>query len=622
MKRALCRRHLACSVAFVLLAALAPQLASADAPGVRGPEVAPAGNVASPGWQGVEPLPPITGVPAPATGRATFSAQATAWNVPPATLYGQPAQQPVEAAGFSLRELNPGNWVLDAGMGIVSAMMQSVQQTLLGFISAVSGTQASAADTTIALGCDNGALGLLFCTKPDQLLPPYDLIGPQMGVVGGPLPLALHTVWLALQPAAFVLLTIVFTVRLGRVMYAGPATFQAEVKSLLLPFLASCALVAATPMLLRQLLTFFAALNRAVLIGGVLGSGNIAIPYLTYVPIDFVATMAIGPSAALLALFVVLFVVVVVAIIRLAKLTVLFAIAPLAGATLIDRSTAPLFGNWISRVLELLLHQLGWSLAALVGSSILGTLVPSLTGEPTDAASFILQIIGTTLVLLFMLCQQQLFSGVLWLAAGGTSPVMGGAMEKVATFVNVRDGIWRKPEDATVKLPAKTQLFKTLRSQPAPVAQQPAGFTGWYGGAAKPSVGHGQPGARARASTQRSNGLPSQPTAAPPRPAAPPPAGLGVTTVVSNGYIAAGRVRRKPAGTTPAATTAAGAPNPERTVLLRRLQAQSAQSGHQAWRAAPAALAHRARWTTVRAGSAAQQLALRKLGQRSAGNVH
>jgi len=643
MNRTLQLRCAGICCVMAVLACLSPSAARADAPGVRGPESAPVGAVGSAGWTDIEPLPPL-GVSAPSTEQSSLEPSWASAGLPGATIYGQAADQTVGTAAFSLRALNPGNWVLDAGLGIVSATMQSIQQTLLGFVSAVAGTPPPTADTGMSLGCNSSGLSLLFCTKPEHVLPAGDLIGkpkdkapPANGPSQAeeptqntlpPVPNVVNTVWLALQPAAFALLTIVFTVRLGRVMYAGPAAFRSEVKALLMPFLAACAFVAAAPALLRMLLGFFVALNSGILDGNIFGYGKIEIPFLTYLPMDFLTTMSLGPATALLALFVVLFITFVVALIRLAKLTLLIALAPLAGATLIDRSTAQLFGNWISKVLELLMHQLGWSIAALVGSTILNTLVPSQAGKPTDANSFMLHTIGTTLILLFMLCQQQLFSGVFSLVAGAPPPVMGGALEKVATVIAVRDGVTRKANNPTAARNGATNTgtgsSTPPAARPAPRTQQAIGYGGWKGGRSGASTGPSvsNPGARARAATQRAAGTPSRPASAPVRPVAPTPAQpmapvpAMAATPPSSGYIAAGRARRNRAPSAPAAAAATVLAISNREATIRRLQAQALQTGRQAWRAAPAALAVDARWGAQSVSSAAGQRALRSLQQR------
>ena len=527
----------------VLFTAIAPTLVAADAPGLRGPEAAPAGSVGSAVWSDIQALPPIGGVPAPTFSHAAGGERYAGSGLPAATIYGQADNQPVAAAGFSLRALNPGNWVLDAGLGILSATMQSIQQTLLSFILEAAGTQQVNPGSEINLGCE-GDLSMLFCTRAEDILPANDLIAPpkqgprtgislpsQQPVAGqGVAAQALRTIWLALQPAALGVLTIVFMVRLGRVMHAGPAAFQSEAKALVLPFLAACVMVAASPMLLRPLLQFFTAINHGILSGGVFGSGELAIPWLTYYPYDFVATMAIGPSAALMVLYIVLFIAFGVAIVRLVKLILLFALAPLAGAMLVDRSTAHYFGNWFSKILELLLHQLGWSVAVLAGSAVLNSLVPLDAEQVLDPNSFTLNVIGTTLILVFMLCQQQLFSGVFALAAGTSSPVMGGAMDKIATGLTVYQGIRGNLEPPAP--PANNTTRKGWMRTPKPlgvwIRDNRRGRASGGGTAAPPASGGGNgtpsfgnngatsstPGSRARAVTQRPALAPARPVPA------------------------------------------------------------------------------------------------------------
>lgn len=612
----------------VLLAA-APSIALADAPGLRGPESAPVGDVGSTAWTDIEPLPPLSGELEPSGHPVDGERWGTA-RVPAAAIYDQVPDKTIGTAAFSLRALNPGNWVLDAGLGIVSAAMQSVQQTLLGFVSAVGGTTPPTAEADTNLGCA-GSMSLLFCTTPKQLLPSYDRLDPKMTTVPGIVPQALNTIWLALQPAAFALLTIVFTVRLGRVMYAGPAAFRSEVKALLLPFLAASALVAITPMLLRILLSIFAALNAAIISGGIVDRAVLEIPFLTYVPTDFLPSLALGPTLAVLALYVVLFCAFVAAIVRLAKLALLFALAPLAGATLIDRGTAHYFHAWLSRVLELLLHQLGWSVGALVGSTVLRTLLPAQEDTTTDGNAFVIQTIGTTLILLFMLYHQQLFSGVFALAAGAPSPVMGSnVLTRAANAVSMRDPLgkaanaftasdgvlrtrtyWRDRRAAASPRP-NSAAPGVNRTPPAPQTPGSSGAGGGNGGRSSSpgTASAAKPGSRARAAAPHRSSN-TRPRPATPQTSQATPNGGPV------GYIAAGRARRTGAAVLRATAPAVIVPAPpDRVALIGHLQAQAPQNGRQAWRSAPAAFAHEARWHAHAVSSVAGRRALRGLVRR------
>ena len=143
MKRRACIGIL---LAVLLLVMLPPALALADAPITRGPEAAGQGSVGVPSrgaggvsdgtaWRGVRELPP---------------------SMPPQGAIAAPAYAPRMQQGdggngalaWLDRQINPGNWILDAGMGIFAGivkmfggMMQKAAQTFLGTASVLpSGT--------------------------------------------------------------------------------------------------------------------------------------------------------------------------------------------------------------------------------------------------------------------------------------------------------------------------------------------------------------------------------------------------------------------------------------------------------------------------------------------------
>src|SRR4051794_13881657 len=113
------RRGLCIMLVWLLCAvglACLPGVALADAPGTRGPGTAGQGSVGAsprtnssattPQWSGVRELP-LPSMRAPA---------ATPALVPPQS---GPESGPITWLG---RNLNPGNWILDAGMGIFAGI--------------------------------------------------------------------------------------------------------------------------------------------------------------------------------------------------------------------------------------------------------------------------------------------------------------------------------------------------------------------------------------------------------------------------------------------------------------------------------------------------------------------
>src|SRR3954470_9392659 len=105
---------LLCAVGLACL----PGLALADAPGTRGPGTAGQGSVGAgprtrssvttPAWSDVQELP-LPSMRAPAAAPALVPQQ------------GGPESGPITWLG---RNLNPGNWILDAGMGIFAGIIK------------------------------------------------------------------------------------------------------------------------------------------------------------------------------------------------------------------------------------------------------------------------------------------------------------------------------------------------------------------------------------------------------------------------------------------------------------------------------------------------------------------
>src|SRR5262249_52755782 len=159
----------------------------------RGPRPDGRGGVGSPAtagsrrapdaqrWQGIQELPPPS---------AALRGSVVAGFAP--MQQSGPENGPIAWLG---RNLNPGNWILDAGMGIFAGIIKTFSGLLQKAHEAVVGDA-----SVIPIGCDNAATNFVFCT-PGSLT--YDHPGVQ-------------AVWSILRSIAASIVTILFVVRLGR----------------------------------------------------------------------------------------------------------------------------------------------------------------------------------------------------------------------------------------------------------------------------------------------------------------------------------------------------------------------------------------------------------------------
>jgi hypothetical protein len=314
----------ACTLAF-----LVPSTALADAPGTRGEEPLPRGSTAdSAEWRDVQQLAPIVAAP-------------------DGDVY-TPLNDNNQWIG---RRLNIGGWVLDAGLGISTGLLLTVNVVLAAALKLLS-------DNAPALAACGGNLNILWCTPPELFLDASQPIGA-----------AVRTIWGTLEPIAISLVGVLFTVRIGRLVVAGAGGLAAEGKTLVLNFAvalvwikSSAAIIGAMMRALNEFhsLVMTEALRRILRQAG-----------------DAVATFDFAVAAATLVMLVVLLALVVKALMRVVQLTVLIGIAPLMGALLMDRSTSARFGQWLGKLVDVLLQQTAWVFFLWFGALFYDGVIPA-----------------------------------------------------------------------------------------------------------------------------------------------------------------------------------------------------------------------------------------------------
>lgn len=368
----------------VLLGALwlaAPHVALADAPGTRGEEPAPEGSAGAAGdWRGVQQMPPV--------------------DAAPLALMDQPAT--AEPAWLA-RQPNVGSWILDAGMGIGSAVVATLNYAL------VSGLRQLVDAAPGVAGCD-GSLNILWCTPPELFLDREHSIG---GVV--------HTIWGVLEPIAITLVGLLFTVRIGRLIVEGPRSLAAEGKALVVTFAVSLVWITSAGRVLRFMM---AALNEFH--GLVMTQAARELLAQPFVP---VGTLNFGLQAVTLVLVVVVIALIVKALMRVVQLTVLIGVAPLMGALLMDRATSPRFGQWLGKLIDVLLQQTAWVFFLWFGALCYAQ------AAPADAGSIEPMITGriiATVIFGMALGGESILAGI---AGAGAAPggLVGGAVTTLAS---------------------------------------------------------------------------------------------------------------------------------------------------------------------------------------------
>ncbi|MCS6939734.1 MAG: hypothetical protein RMJ55_05730 [Roseiflexaceae bacterium] len=338
-----------------------PAPVHADAPGTRGDPPQPQGSMQPTGaapadvapWQGVQILAP-SGMPLDAP--APFAALDT------------------DPAGSWLsRNLNPGNWVLDAGMGVVAGVIATFGETAQRIALVLLNAREADRWTIIPSSCsDNAVTNFVFCT-PSVLT--YDHP-------------AMTSIWSVMRAVAQLLVTLLFVVRMSRLLAEGQQSLATEGKGLLLTFIGVSLFINSTQATLAFIIDLFNAISDALLsraafemptpVGGDLNIGAM----LMYAVFWLVMVWLIVKSAF-----------------RVVSVMVLVGLAPLAGALLMDRSTSPRFYGWLNRLFDLLIEQVALAATMIVAvalvSPLRGGATESFTGYVLGLLTLLVTVIGS-----------------------------------------------------------------------------------------------------------------------------------------------------------------------------------------------------------------------------------
>src|SRR5262249_43493848 len=151
------------------------------------------------------------------------------------------------------------------------------------------------------------------------------------------------------------LVTILFTVRLGRMIVEGPRSLAAEGKGLLLTFIVAMTFIQATGPICSLLIEFFNGLSNLLL-------SKAALSF----PSQDVGDLNLGANILFLILWTLILLLIIKSFTRVVQIILLISVAPIAGALLMDRSTSARFRSWFEKLIELLLSQINLAIIFIV----------------------------------------------------------------------------------------------------------------------------------------------------------------------------------------------------------------------------------------------------------------
>lgn len=353
-------RNALMGVILLTLLIVLPAPAFADAPGTRGDPPQPQGSIQQTGaapadaapWQGVRLLAP-SGMPLDA----------------PASFTALDSNPP---GNWLSRNLNPGNWVLDAGMGVVAGVIATFGETAQRIAAVLLNAQASDRWTIIPSGCsDNAVTNFVFCTPPALT---YDHP-------------AMDSIWRVMRAVAQLLVTLLFVVRMSRLLAEGQQSLATEGKGLLLTFIGVSLFINSTQATLALIIDFFNAISDALL-------SRAAFEMPTPVGPD----LNIGAMLMYALFWLAMVWLIVKSAFRVVHVMVLVGLAPFAGALLMDRSTSPRFYGWLNRLFDLLIEQVALAATMIVAvalvSPLRGGATESFTGYVLGLLTLLVTVLG------------------------------------------------------------------------------------------------------------------------------------------------------------------------------------------------------------------------------------
>jgi hypothetical protein len=384
---------------------LQPPTARADAPETQGEPAAPQGgpvvgvSPAAPAgvdpavlqWRDVEPLPLGTAPGAAALpDPQVFSGAAG------------PAQQTGDAGlSWLTRQVNVGNWVVDAVLGSSTAQLHALNEALLAGVGGIG-------DRIMA---QTGCSALVFCVSSALFFE-------------GPLGAQLARLWSAFQPAAIGMIAVFFVVRLNQAQLEGGRNRIAAAKDILTGVILALIITLAGQWPASLLIDFFRALSETMLSAG----ASLTVADLVAFNLRTAGFFNLGASLAAFLLSLAWAALFGLVLVRWFRIAVLLLLLPLVGPCLLLPSTRRYATFWIDSLVGLLLQHIAQVAAFTLGSVLV--LSGSDSGEGPGAA--LIWAFSALLGVGFAFCGTSLFNGLLGGAGTSSTRSAGSWMRSTA----------------------------------------------------------------------------------------------------------------------------------------------------------------------------------------------
>src|SRR5262249_53447180 len=138
-----------------------------------------------------------------------------------------------------------------------------------------------------------------------------------------------------------------------------PKSLATEGKSLVLTFSFVMAFIQATQLVCKLLVDFFNGLSNLLL-------SSAAVKF----PSQDVGDLNLGSNLMFLFFWIVILLLLIKCFFRVIRIIVLLAVAPLAGALLMDRATSPRFRSWLDKLIELFMEQINLVIVFIVAAAL------------------------------------------------------------------------------------------------------------------------------------------------------------------------------------------------------------------------------------------------------------
>jgi hypothetical protein len=178
----------------------------------------------------------------------------------------------------------------------------------------------------------------------------------------------MERIWSVTRAVALAIVTFLFFIRLFRLMLKGPKSLETEGK-LLLSFIGSVLFISQLHWVMSMVIELFNLISEALL---ACANGNAPACPTTPLPTRFEdGTLNPGSAVMYILFWITVLILVLKGLLRVAHITVLVVVAPLAGAMLMERSTSSRFRSWLDKLIDLLIEQIALVIVFICAAALL-----------------------------------------------------------------------------------------------------------------------------------------------------------------------------------------------------------------------------------------------------------